>query len=57
MSDDRFDLDVAAQLRHDLLVARRSDSDSIEVSGELEEQRRFRAVLGNASRGLFLQTR
>ena len=38
MSDDTFDSDIADQLHHDLLVERLTDSDSTDVSGDLEKQ-------------------
>ena len=57
MSDDALDLDIADQLRHDLLVARLTDRDSTEVSSDLEKAVRFSGVLKTASNGLFLHPR
>ena len=49
MSDDLFGSDIADQLCHDLLVECLTDTDSTEVSGDLEKAVSFSGVLKIAS--------
>ena len=57
MSDDHFDSDIADQLCHDLLLARLTDSDSTEVSDDVQKTVVLTGVLKTASSRLFLQSR
>ena len=53
MSDDAFDLGIAAQLRDDLLAARLTGIESTGVVGDLEKRGCFSSV----SKTALLQTR
>jgi len=57
MSDDSFDLDIADQSHHDLLVLRPIDGDSVAGLDGREKAPGPRKVPKIASNGVFLQTR
>jgi hypothetical protein len=57
MSEHSFALDVADQQSHDLLVERFTDSESTEVSWDVQNAASFVEVLNIAANGVFLHPR